>query len=148
MSRVDLEKDVLADNATSAFAGALLMAQTWRPSAKDYELPFVDVTIPGFGDVWTTIIVAPLVIIAFILAVASIFGWSWGHALLRVSPIALVLSGLTLVAFLLSWFSVISELQAGGLLREFVSWGGLAMSAFLLVRFFKALLPFIRSRRS
>ena len=42
-----IPKDWLAGNAVVAFVGALLMAQSWKPSDGVYELPIINLTIPA-----------------------------------------------------------------------------------------------------
>ena len=100
-----------------------------------------------FSDVFLISVASPLLIASFAWALASIIGKLRCYALPIVPWVAPILSVLTLLAFSIGWFSVISELPAEGLLREVLSWGGLVMLMFLIFRVIEAIRGFPYRKR-
>ena len=110
MNKPDLTEDWLAGNAVVAFVGALLMAQTLRPSDGDPELPF---NAPALAspDLVISSIVVFLLVLSFALALSSLAppfrSWALGHASPLFSPL---LASLTWIAFTLGLAGAISGL--------------------------------------
>ena len=65
MSNTEPKEEWLAGGAVVAFLGALMLAQTWRPTDGQYELPF-SVTIPALPN-------PPSFTIAAVLFLSSLF---------------------------------------------------------------------------
>ena len=97
MNGKDMQKDSLASDATAAFAGVLLLAQTWRPPSGTNELPF-NIPNPLPPDGALIAIAAFALLLSIVLALASI-----------VAPIRLrVLPFTTLIRPLLSLFTLLA----------------------------------------
>ena len=67
MDETRLKKDWLAGNAVIAFLGALMLAQTWRPTGGVIQLP-LNITVPAFPDPMSFTIAAVLFLSSFLLA--------------------------------------------------------------------------------
>ena len=137
MDETGLKKDWLAGYAVIAFLGALMLAQTWRPSGDVYELPF-NLTVPAFPDPMSFTIAAVLFLSSFLLAVASVIPTRlvprWVDSV--VSAFSVVLDLFVWLAFLQSWLTIVSELPDDQWWAYVFAWGGLVMFVFLMFRFF------------
>ena len=140
MNNTELKKDWLAGSAVITFLAALMLAQTWRPTGGQYELPF-NLTIPSLPDPLSFAIAACLFFSSFVLAVASMAPLrmlpQWFIPLVRKSSALLDL--LVLFAFLQSWMSIASQLPYDQWWAHVLLWSGLAMLLFLIVRLFCAM---------
>ena len=140
MVEVRLKKDWLAGNAVIAFLGALMLAQTWRPTAGGHQLLF-NIAVPAYPDPMTFIIAAFLFLSSFLMAVASIIPIRlvphW--AISAVSNFSVVLDTLILLAFWQSWLTIFSELPDDQWWTHAFGWGGLMMLLFLGYRVFAGL---------
>ena len=97
MNGKDMQKDSLASDATAAFAGVLLLAQTRPPPSGTNELPF-NIPNPLPPDGALIAIAAFALLLSIVLALASI-----------VAPIRLrVLPFPTLIRPLLSLFTLLA----------------------------------------
>ena len=135
MNDTGLKKDWLASNAVVAFLGALMLAQTWRPTGDSYELPF-SLTVPAFPDPMSFAIAAFLFVSSFFLVVASIIPIRlvphWVIPVVR--TFSVVLDFVVWLAFMQSWLSIVSELPDDQWWAYVLAWGGLVMFIFLTFR--------------
>ena len=137
MNETEMQKDSLTGAAAAAFAGVLLLAQVWRPSSGNNDLPF-NISNPLPPDIALIAIAALVFFLSFVLATASIFTplrCRLFHVTTLIRPL---LSLFTLLAFVLSWLSLSSEVPDGIWWRGVLLWGSLGMFLFLFFRFWKA----------
>ena len=138
MNRPDMTEDWLADNAVVAFVGALLMAQTLRPSDGDPELPF-NAPVLSSPDLLTSSIVVFLFVLSFALALSSLApplrSWALGQASPLFSPL---LSVLTWVAFTLGLAGAIPGLPSDRWWSPVLLLGGVGFFFFLGYRMVRA----------
>ena len=137
MDETRLKKDWLAGNAVIAFLGALMLAQTWRPTGGGIQLP-LNITVPAFPDPMSFTIAAVLFLSSFLLAVASVIPIRMvPHWVVPVvTTFSVVLDLFVLLAFLQSWLTIVSELPDDQWWSYVFAWGGLVMFIFLAFRFF------------
>ena len=136
MNDTELKKDWLAGNSVVAFLGALILAQTWRPTGDSYELPF-SLTVPAFPDPVSFAIAAFLLLSSFLLMVASAIPIRlvphWVVSVVR--TFSVMLDFVVWLAFMQSWLSIVSELPDDQWWAYVFAWGGLMMFTFLTFRF-------------
>ena len=144
MNKTEIESDSFAEKATSAFASVLLLAQTWRPSSGNNELPF-NIPNPLPPDGVLIVIGASIFLLSIILALASIVTPLRCRLLGFTTLIGPLLSLFTMLAFVLSWLSLSSEVPDGVWWREILLWGGLGMFLFLIFRLWRAYQEFLTS---
>ena len=142
-TKAELAQDSLANNAVSAFAGALLMAQAqaWIPSyGANYAVPFTNLrfSVPS-GDAVIIAFAALLLGSSFLFAVASIITPLQSRIRWLTRFMTPILSLLTCLAFLLSYSSVIAELPDEAGWKWILELSGLVMLLFLIFRICKAL---------
>ena len=137
MNKKEIERDSFAENATSAFAGVLLLAHTWRPSSGNNELPF-NIPNPLPPESALIDIAASIFLLSIILGLASIVTPLRCRLLGFNTLIGPLLSLFTLLAFVLSWLSLSSEVPDEVWWREILLWGGLGMFLFLIFRLWRA----------
>ena len=140
MNSRGLKKDWLAGNAVVAFLGALMLAQTWRPTGDGYKLPF-SLTVPAFPDPMSFAIAAFLFLSSFLLAVASVIPIRLvPHWVIPVArTFSVVLDFFVWLAFMQSWLTIVSELPDYQWWAYVFAWGGLVMFIFLAFRFFSGM---------
>ena len=140
MNDTGLKKDWLAGNAVVAFLGALMLAQTWRPTGDGYELPF-SLTVPAFPDPMSFAIAAFLLLSSFFLVVASVIPIRlvphWVIPVVRTFSVAL--DFFVWLAFMQSWLTIVSELPDDQWWAYVFAWGGTVMFIFLAFRFFSGM---------
>ena len=124
------KEDSLAGNAVVAFVGALLLAQSWRPSDGVYELPF-NLTIPVLHDTVYFAIAAFLFASSFVLALASIVRPLQRWMLCTISPFSTLLALFVWVAFLASWAEAAFKLPSDRWWSGVLFLGGFAFFLFL-----------------
>ena len=138
MNKPDLTEDWLAGNAVVAFVGALLMAQTLRPSDGDSELPFNAPALASPEFVTSSIVVL-LFVLSFALALSSLAPplrlWALRHASPLFSPLLAVL---TWAAFTLGLSGAISGLPWDRWWPPVLFLGGIAFFFFLGYRAVRA----------
>ena len=125
-----LKEEWLASNAAVAFVGALLLAQSWKPSGGVYELPF-NLTIPILHDAVYFAIAAFLFVSSFVLALASIVRPFRRWVLCTISPFSTLLALFVWVAFLASWAEAAFKLPSDQWWSGVLFLGGFAFFLFL-----------------
>ena len=133
-----LEEDWLAGNAVVAFVGALLMAQSWKPSGGVYELPFTNLTIPALHDTVYLALGTFLFVSSFALAIASVVRPLQSRAIRASRPFSTLLALLIWVAFILSWLGAMVELTFDQWWSAVLFFGGFAFLLFLGYRLLRA----------
>ncbi len=133
-----LKEDWLAGNSVVAFVGALLMAQSWEPSRRAYELPF-NLTIPVLHDAVYFAIAAFLFVSSFALALASIVRPLRRRAIRAIRPFSPLLAFLVWGAFMVSWLGAISELPFDKWRFLVLYFGGFGFFLFLVYRLYRVL---------
>ena len=136
-AKIDIEQikeEWLVGNAVVAFGGALLMAQAWEPSDVKNVIPILNVAAPTFPQAVILGIVPFLVVLSFVLALASAVPRLRSWAINQVSPFSHFLEILLWLAFLMSLLSALSEIPRDEWWTEILELSGLALWIFLAVR--------------
>ncbi len=146
---VDLEKlkeDWLVSNSVVAFAGAVLMAEAWRPSDAKNVIPILNVTLPLTPEVVVLSIIAFLAIVSFGLAVTSAVAPVRTWAIYHVSPYSHFLEILMWMSFTFSLVSAIPKLPANQWWSGVLVIGGLALGLSIVIRWvLRPLIPLAQS---
>ena len=140
-----LEEDWLAGNAVAAFVGALLWAQSWKPSDGVYEFPFINLTIPALHHMVYLILGTFLFIMSFALAVASVVPPIRSRAIRASGPFSMLLAVLIWAAFSFSFLGAMIELPSGQWWSAVLLFGGFAFFLFLGYRVFRAWFQTLRA---
>ena len=142
-AKIDIEQikeEWLVGNAVVAFVGALLMAQAWEPSDVKNVIPILNVAAPTFPQAAILGIVAFLVVLSFVLALASAVPRLRSWAIYQVSPFSHFLELLLWLAFLVSLLSALPEIPRDEWWTEVLALSGLALWFFLAVRMVRMVL--------
>ncbi len=133
-----LEEELLAGNATVAFVGALLWAQSWKPSDGIYELPFTNLTIPAFHDAVYLAIGTLLFVLSIAFAVASVMPPIRSRAIRASRPFSGLLASFVWIAFTLGLLGAMAELPSDRWWTTALFLGGLTLVIFLGYRLIRA----------
>ena len=133
-----LEEDSLAGNAVVAFVGALLWAQSWKPSDGVYEFPFIRLTIPAFHDVVYVAIGTLLLLLSLALAGASVVPPLRSRAIRASRPLSGLLASFVWIAFTLGWLGALAELPSNRWWTAVLFFVGYAFVIFLGYRLSRA----------
>lgn len=141
-----LREDWLAGNAVTAFVAALLLGQVWQAPEGTTKLLFV-FTVPDPSSFLIFIVMVFLFVSSLFLATASIVTKFQNAASQLVSVLSVILSQLSLAAFILGFLSALSDIPQEQWWSIVLVYGGFLFVFFLVYRFFRGLCLLMQSLR-
>ena len=147
MNRAELTKEHLAGNALLAYAGILLVIQSWQERDATIELPF-NVTISFYEPppnllYWIVGVTLLGLTTSFLLAIR----WSWirSYVLDKLADYySLILGLVTLAAFFVGWVTAVQKLPLEQPWSLVVSWVGIGLMAFIVCRIVSTVFRIVR----
>ena len=138
MEEGHLREDWLAGNAVTAFVAALLLGQVWQAPEGTTKLLFV-FTVPDPSSYLIFAVMAFLFVSSLFFAIASIVAKFQNIASQLVGMLSIILSQMSLLAFIVGFFSALSDIPQEEWWSNFLVYGGFLLILFLFYRFFRSL---------